>query len=107
MGAGAVGLGRDGCSADASAEGCEDGFAGRPSEVGAGWGRASGRDDEIGAGAGVRLLRSTSGRLRVGELSGPGCAARLPLTGAVVLEAAETATEALALGLRVLAACWL
>ena len=55
----------------------------------------------------MRLLRSTSGRLRVGALSGPGCAARPPLTGAVVLEAAETATEALALGLRVLAACWL
>lgn len=61
----------------------------------------------MGAGSGVRLLRSTSGRLRVGALSGPGCAARLLLTEAAVLEAAEVATEALALGLRVLAACWL
>ena len=57
----------------------------------------------------MRLPRSTSGRLRVGALSGPGCAARLLLTEAAVLEAAETATEGLALGLRVLvlAACWL
>lgn len=64
----------------------------------------------IGAGAGVRLLRSTPGRLRVGTLSGPGCAARLLLTEAVVLMLAEVATEGLvALGLRVLvlATCWL
>ena len=57
----------------------------------------------------MRLLRSTPGRLRAGALSGPGCAARLPLTEAAVLVLAEAAvTKVLALGLRVvaLAACW-
>ena len=46
----------------------------------------------------------------MGTLSGPGCAARLLLTEAVVLMLAEAATEGLvALGLRVLvlATCWL
>ena len=110
-GAGATGEGDAGAKAKTSMAGCTAEGAGAGVGVGrgagAGWGRASGRDDVIGAGAGVRLLRSTPGRLKMRALSGPGCAARPPLTGVVVLEAAETAIEALALELRVLAACWL